>query len=248
MSKLRALLRAVSYATAVSSCLVPAAQGANPSVIRGAFIEFPPLAYTTDAGRAEGTFIDLAEDVAGRAGYDIRWQELPIERVYRYLENGNIDMWLGTAGVPELAPYTHEVDFHTGSVRLNAYSHEGAPPISSLGDLQGKRLILIRGYTYWRLLDHLKDDPDTLVTVAPSHLAAIRMLAFKRGDYLINFQAPMDNLLENTPEPGLRYDNLLTWPLTMVFSGKAPDTGKMIKELNRAWRTMQDDAEAIGQE
>lgn len=248
MSKFQSLLRSVSFATALSVCLAPVAHGADPSVIRGSFIEFPPLAYTTDDGQVKGSFIDLAEDVAARAGYDIHWQELPIERVYRYLENGSIDMWLGTAGVPELQPYTHETDFHTGSVRLNAYSREGAAPISGVEDLQGKRVILIRGYTYWRILDHLKDDPDTVVTVAPSHRSAVRMLAFKRGDYLINFQSPMDNILEDHPLPGLRRDSLLSWPLTLVFSQMAPGTDRMIEDLNSAWRAMQEEAEIIEQE
>ena len=169
--------------------------------------------------------------------------------------NGSTVTWItvtSTCGwgrrVPELASYTHETDFHTGSVRLNAYSRQGAAPITGIEDLQGKRLILIRGYTYWRLLDHLKDDPDTVITVAPSHLSGIRMLAFKRGDYLINFQSPMDNLMKNLSVPGLKYDNLLKWPLTFVFSQKAPGTRKMIEDLNRAWRTMKDNTEIIGQE
>lgn len=248
MNKLRSILSALSFTMAVSGCLTPNAHGEDRPVIRGSFIEFPPLAYTTDAGEAEGTFIDLAEGVADQAGYDIRWQELPIERVYLYLERGDIDMWLGSASVPELASYTQETDFRTGSIRLNVYSREGTVPVSGLADLQGKRLILIRGYTYWRLLDHLKDDPDTLITVAPGHRSAIRMLAFKRGDYLINFQSPMDNILKTSPRPGLRHDNLLKWPLTLVFSRKAPATGKMIKDLNRAWRTMQDDGDIMEQE
>lgn len=248
MSKFRRTLAAVSLAAAVASLAFHTALAEGRPVIRGAFIEFPPLAYTTDTGDVEGTFIDLSEEVADRAGYDITWQELPIERVYLYLKQGEIDMWLGSAGVPELAPYTRETDFHTGSIRLNAYSREGADRISTLDDLQGKSLILIRGYTYWRLLDPLKEDPQTRVTIAPSHLSAIRMLAFKRGDYLINFQSPMDNLLQDFPMPGLQYDNLLKWPLTLIFSREAPDTERMIEALNSAWDTMQESTEMIGQE
>ena len=74
------------------------------------------------------------------------------------------------------------------------------------------------------------------------------MLAFKRGDYLINFQSPMDNLLQDFPMPGLQYDNLLKWPLTLIFSREAPDTERMIEALNSAWDTMQESTEMIGQE
>lgn len=248
MSKLRRTIGAVSLAAALASFPSHAANAEDRPVIRGAFIEFPPLAYTTDTGEVEGTFIDLSETIADRAGYHITWQELPIERVYLYLEHGDIDMWLGSAGVPELAPYTREADFHTGSIRLNAYSREGAARIASIEDLRGQSLILIRGYTYWRLLDPLKEDPDTQVTIAPSHLSALRMLAFKRGDYLINFQSPMDNLLQDAPLPNLQYDNLLDWPLTLVFSEKAAGTDRMVEDLNSTWENMQEDTEMIGQQ
>lgn len=238
MSKLRRLFKAASFTALVTGCLATPVDAADRPVMRGAYIEFPPLAYTTDSGALEGSFIDLVEAIADRAGYDIHWQGLPIERVYLYLKQGEIDFWPGSAGVPELAPFTMETDFFTGSIRLNAYTREGAEPVLDIDDLRGKSLILIRGYTYFRLLDPLKEDPRTHITVAPSHLSAIRMLAFKRGDYLINFQSPMENTLESFPFPGLRHDNLLSWPTTLVFSHKASGSGQMVQDMNRAWQAM----------
>lgn len=215
-------------------------QADDRPVIRAGFIEFPPLAFTADNGEAEGTFIDLSERIADRAGYRIEWQGLPIGRVYLYLERGDIDMWPGSAGVPELAPYTRETAFSPGSIRLHAYRHADTPAVRNIDELQGSSLILIRGYTYFRLLDHLTDDPDTFITLAPNHRAAVRMLSVRRGDYLINFQAPMDALLENSSaSPGLEHDNLLSWPLTFVFSTAAPGTNTMIADFNRAWASLQ---------
>ena len=241
MSKLRCLFRTASLTALVTGCLATSAYATDRPVMRGAYIEFPPLAYTTESGALEGSFIDLVEAIADRAGYDIQWQGLPIERVYLYLKQGEIDFWPGSAGVPELAPFTMETDFLTGNIRLNAYTREGAAPVSDIDDLRGKNLILIRGYTYFRLLDPLKEDPDTRVTVAPSHLSAIRMLAFRRGDYLINFQSPMEDTLERHPFPGLRHDNLLSWPTTLVFSLKAPDSEQMVQDMNRAWQAMKEE-------
>ncbi|MFC4258790.1 substrate-binding periplasmic protein [Marinobacter lacisalsi] len=245
MSKLRTFFRDASFVTMIASSLMPFAYAADRPVIRSAYIEFPPLAYTTESGELEGSFIDLTEAIADRAGYDIVWQGLPIERVYLYLEYGEIDMWPGSAGIPELAPFIRETDFHTGSIQLNAYSRAGAEPVSEIQDLRGKSLILIRGYTYFRLLDHLKEDPDTGITIAPNHLSAIRMLAFERGDYLINFQSPMENSLEISPLPGLRYDNLLKWPTTLIFSRNAPGTDKMLEDMNRAWRSMKEEGARV---
>lgn len=216
----------------------------DQAVIRAAFIEFPPLAYTNEDGQAEGSFIDLTEKIAERAGYQVDWQELPIGRVYLYLEQGIIDLWPGSANVPELAPYTRETSFLPGTIRLNAYHLDDTPPAYELEDLRGNRLILIRGYTYFELLEPLKEDPDTFITVAPDHRSAIRMLKYRRGDYLVNFQSPMDAVLAQFPVESLTYNNLLHWPLNFVFSASAPGTETMILDFNRAWAELQ--AEGVG--
>ena len=212
---------------------------ADREIIRAAFIEFPPLTFTNEQGQAEGSFIDLTEKIARRAGYQVNWQELPIGRVYLYLEQGIIDLWPGSASVPELASYTRETNFLPGTIRLNAYHLDDTPPAYELEDLQGSRLILIRGYTYFGLLESLKADPETFITVAPDHRSAIRMLRYRRGDYLVNFQAPMDALLAQSPMDTLTYNNLLSWPLNFVFSASAPGTETMILDFNRAWIELQ---------
>ncbi len=206
-------------------------------VIQGAFIEFPPLAYVNASGQAEGSFIRQAEQIADCAGYDIHWKQLPIGRVYLYLENGNIDMWIGSAGVPELEDYTLETDFHVRYISLNAYHRRETPAIEEIDELKGNNLILIRGYTYWRILDHLKEDSDTTIAVAPDHHSAIRMLKFKRGDYLVNFQSPMGEIISEHPFPGLQSSKLLEWPLTFVFSRKPAHTRQMVEDFNQAWRS-----------
>ncbi|WP_167812664.1 substrate-binding periplasmic protein [Marinobacter daqiaonensis] len=207
--------------------------------IRAAYVEFPPLSYTDNSGEAAGEIVGLAKRLAEHAGYDITWQELPVGRAYLYLEHGIIDLWLGSAGVPKLAPFTLEAAFQPGNIRLNAYYREDTPPVDSIPDLQGKSLILIRGYTYWQLLDRFREDPNTAITIAPSHRSAIRMLAVKRGDYLINFQSPMDNILSQSPSPDLQYSNLLERPMAFVFSREAPDTDQMVNALNRAWTELE---------
>ncbi|MGM0571106.1 substrate-binding periplasmic protein [Marinobacter sp.] len=237
---MKRLIHSLSLALLAGVLMAAAGAVANDEkVIRAAFIEFPPLATRNDNGQPEGSFIRMTEQVAQRAGYSIQWQELPIGRVYLYLEQGEIDLWPGSAGVPELAGFTRETPFSAGSIQLNAYSRNDTGAIESLEELRGKRLILIRGYTYFRLLDELKADPDTYVTIAPDHASAIRMLAFRRGDYLINFQAPMDATLARTPLPGLVQTNLLSWPLGFIFSTAAPGTETMIREFSRAWSELQ---------
>ncbi|SES69639.1 polar amino acid transport system substrate-binding protein [Marinobacter segnicrescens] len=239
---MKRFLQTLSLAIMAGTLVMAASAAATDrKTIRAAFIEFPPLAYSGADGHPEGSFIHFTEELARRAGYEVAWQGLPIERVYLYLERGDIDLWPGSAGVPELAGFTHETDFRPGEIRLNAYHRGDTPPVKSLEDLQGKRLILIRGYTYFRLLDELKVDPNTYVTLAPDHQSAIRMLAFRRGDYLVNFQAPMEVTIERSPLPDLAHTNLLSWPLSFIFSASAPGTRLMARRFNQAWQELQGD-------
>lgn len=207
-------------------------------VIRGAYLDFPPLALTNAAGQPEGTFITLANRLANEAGYDIVWQELPISRVYLYLRHGRIDLWLGSAGVQEIEPFVEEADFYPMEIRLNAYHRDSTPPVDDIPALEGKRLILIRGYTYWRLLDKFIESPDTPVTLAPDHQSAMRMLAFNRGDYLINFADPMNHILAQSPFEGLQVSPLLNWPLTLIFSRHTENLELVVTDINKAWRDL----------
>ena len=84
------LFHITSLTAAIAGCLITSATASDRPVIRGAYIEFPPLAYTTESGELEGTFIELVDTIADRAGYDIHWQGLPIERVYLYLK---LEIW-----------------------------------------------------------------------------------------------------------------------------------------------------------
>lgn len=207
-------------------------------VIRGAYLDFPPLARTNAEGQPEGSFIALANRLAEEAGYDIVWQELPISRVYLYLRHGSIDLWLGSSGVQEIEPFVQEADFYPIQILLNAYHRDSTAPVDNIQALEGKRLILIRGYTYWRLLDTFIESPDTPVTLAPNHESALRMLAFNRGDYLINFADPMNHTLARSPFDGLQASPLLNWPLTLIFSRKTDNVEQVVADINRAWRTL----------
>lgn len=215
-----------------------AVQADDRPVLQGAYLDFPPLAITNAQGEAEGSFIELAERLADKSGYRIEWQELPIGRVYLYLQHGTVDFWLGSSGVQQITSYTREVDFQPMRIRLNAYHKDSTPTVAGIDDLAGTRLILIRGYTYWRLFDRFIQSDDTPTTQAPDHQSALRMLAFDRGDYLINFEAPMDHVLAQSPFPGLTSSSLVDWPLTLVFSRHTHDLEQVLDDFNEAWQAL----------
>ncbi|MFO7787352.1 MAG: transporter substrate-binding domain-containing protein [Halospina sp.] len=209
-------------------------EGQRP-VLKGAYIEFPPLTYTSEQGKPTGPYMEAANRLAREAGYEIEWRSLPIDRIYLYLRKGKLDLWLGSQGVPALSDSTLEPDFSFREIRLQAYHLRETDPVSSIRDLRGRHLILIRGYTYMDRLDPIMEAEETRVDQASTHPAALRMLKAGRGDYLLDFEAPVAQALERLSLPEITHSPITTWGTTLVFSQETDDVEGIIRDFEGAW-------------
>ncbi|XOZ32620.1 substrate-binding periplasmic protein [Halomonadaceae bacterium KBTZ08] len=230
---LHVLLIAIAFNTVLSSH-AEAGEGKSP-VLKGAYIEFPPLSYTTNQGTPAGRHLNAANRLARAAGYEIEWRGLPIDRIYLYLREGRLDLWLGSKGVPTLAEWTLEPAFSLPPVHLNAYHMRGTQPVSDITDLKGKHLILIRGYTYRERLEPATQAETTQVDHASTHRAGLRMLKAGRGDYLLDFEAPVTQTLQEVSVPGITPSPLTQWGTTLVFSRKTRAVRAIVRDFEQTW-------------
>lgn len=207
-------------------------------ILKGAYTEFPPLTYTDSQGQPAGAYLDYASRLASRAGYDIEWRSLPIDRIYLYLKEGRLDLWLGSKGVPAISAWTQEPDFSLRPIRLNAYHLEETEPVDGVSDLHGEELIIIRGYTYLDHLDQWLATNDPRIGQASTHRAALRMLEAGRGDYLLDFKAPVADALETLTIPNLTHSPITSWGTTLVFSARIPNTESLIRDFEQAQRRL----------
>ena len=90
--------------------------------LRAGYIHFPPIAYTDENGKAQGTIIDLTNELAAMNGYRVKWVNYPINRIYRTLNTGDIDFWPGSPNVPALEGFTVESQPLGISVKLCAFA------------------------------------------------------------------------------------------------------------------------------
>ncbi|MEQ6885707.1 transporter substrate-binding domain-containing protein [Salicola sp. Rm-C-2C1-2] len=231
---LRILLTAVVWNLVLIARLSAAQE--QSAVLKGAYIEFPPLTYTNEQGAPAGLHIETTNRLAQKAGYKIDWRSLPIDRIFLYLQKGNLDVWLGAQDVPMLAEWTREPGFSFGQIRLNAYHKETTEPVSAIPDLRGKHLIMIRGYTYLDRLDDVVEAAETQVDHASTHRAGLRMLQADRGDYLLDFEAPVTQALETLSLPAITDSPLTGWNTTLVFSKRADHSeDAIIRDFESAW-------------
>lgn len=219
-----------------AAVLPSAASPAEPTqVLRAAYIDFPPLSYTDESGKPAGEGIELTQSVAREAGYELEWREYPLGRIYHSFQNGLIDLWPGSSGVPAIQPYTLETRKAPGmSTRLYAYHLEPTPGVQSLEQIQNRRLILIRGYTYLNKLDKLREANQDIV-VAPNHRSGLRLLALNRGDYLLDFGRPLEEAAKSVRVENLQRSLLDEWRLALVVSKKLPDAQAVVERLDQAF-------------
>ncbi|MEH6564402.1 MAG: transporter substrate-binding domain-containing protein [Halopseudomonas sp.] len=203
-------------------------------VLNAGYITFPPIAYTDADGNAQGSIIDLTNALAADSGYQINWINYPINRIYHSLSTGDIDFWPGSPAVPALQNFTLSSKPLGISVKLCAFSLPDQPVLNNPNELADKQLVLIRGYTYRGQLEKVFDQAQYRPIVAPDHAAAMELLVKGRGQYLISYGHPMQQVLQDYPLRETRCNPLDEWPLVYVISLRNPQAQLIADKLDAA--------------
>ncbi|QSP96447.1 transporter substrate-binding domain-containing protein [Marinobacter salinisoli] len=185
---------------AVAVCPAVVAAGEAPGsadVLRIGYSEFPPFEYRADNGEPAGAFIDITRALVAEAGYEAEFVYLPTSRIYLYLKKGKLDVWPGLTNIPSLQGQILESWASPFSDMLSAWQLKTSAPLTHFNELKGKTVIVIAGYTYSGLIEWLKSSDGIRVTEAPNHRAAIEMLKLNRGDYLLDYSAPVRDILSD---------------------------------------------------
>jgi len=230
------LVRIIALIACMASSVV-FAQEQEPElfpVLRAAYVNFPPLTYTDVNGEPAGYYITLTEQAAQRAGYRLTWRELPIGRIFLQLKRGEVDLWPGVGGMPNLQEVSVETTAQIGELTMAAFGFRDVQHTCKFGDLAGSRLILMSGYTYFGTLDFLKDDGQTRFGFAPHHRAGLGMLTRGRGDYFIDYIEPLSTVLAEQPIVGLKWCELRKSRLAILVSRKIENHQVIVEQINTA--------------
>ncbi|RYJ63973.1 substrate-binding periplasmic protein [Pseudomonas songnenensis] len=236
-------LKAFLYLALVTVLGLPAEAMADPGtqrILNVGYYEFAPAIYTDAYGTARGELAELTRRVARQAGYGVRFRALPSARLYGALESGSIDLWPGAQGKPELAAHTLEGRHTLSQINLNLYHRAGTPAPRIPEDLAGKALILIGGYSYWPNINALLEDPalDLRLLRTSNHLSALEMLRRKRGDYLLDYQIPVEQARQRLQMEELPYLRLTQVPIHFIVSRHARDAEAVVTALDQAYESL----------
>ncbi len=204
--------------------------------LRIAYVEFPPITFRNDDGDADGELINITRKVVREAGYLPDFVHLPISRVYLYLKNGQIDVWPGLTNIPTLNGEVLESWVSPMPVQLSVWYHnDRGRPLEHFDQLSGKRVIVVAGYTYAGLIDWLNQAEDIRITEAPNHRAAINMLKRNRGDYVLDYRQPIEQILTEPSDDHIRQSEVRTRNAAWLFSLALPRATILREEFDDAY-------------
>lgn len=209
---------------------------ATAKTLRIAYVEFPPITFRNDEGNADGELIDITRKVVVEAGYVPDFVHLPINRVFLYLKNGQIDVWPGLTNIPILNGEALESWVSPMPVQLSVwYCRDKGRPLEHFDQLSGKRVIVVAGYTYAGLIDWLNQAEDIRITEAPNHRAAINMLKRNRGDYVLDYRQPIEQILTAPSDDHILQSEVRTRNTAWLFSLANPRAAILRDEFDDAY-------------
>ncbi|HLA31333.1 MAG TPA: transporter substrate-binding domain-containing protein [Pseudomonas sp.] len=238
MPKLLCLMLAAVLWCGASHAATPAA--AKPLVQVG-YYEFPPYSYSDSQGRPSGAILRLTKRLLEHAGYSAEIRAYPSARLYSGLQDGSVQVWPGAPGKPELLEHSLETRNQVGEIVLNLYFRRDTLLPRLPEDLKGRGLIMITGYSYWQPVNQLINDPALAIEQhrTSTHTAALEMLQRRRGDFLLDYQTPVEQARKNLGISELPFLQLQRIPLKLIVSRHAPGAEALRDALDRAYEELQ---------
>lgn len=220
-------------------CSISLAIGAE---IKTGIINFPPFYVVNENGKHSGLCLDILVATLKKAKLDYNIHSYPPMRLFRNLNTGTTDLFLGIKGSPEYDEQVYYSKTPISHIQLRVYATGNTPLPSVKNDLVGKNVIAIRGYGYGGLINYLVDPKNEInVMYNSQHGAAFLMLKNKRAEYLLDYKHPADRVLQELIISDLKYVNLDEVGLFFIVSKKSPNALQLMEKLETAYNTLREE-------
>lgn len=169
-------------------------------VLKFAMIDSKPYYYLED-NEYKGEAIKYISRICNKAGYSYAAYMYPVKRLLKYIETGEIDIAFIPEGLVNKEK-TILANQRTSTLEIGLYYDKNKQPQIDLSDLNGKRIVVIKNYTYSGFLDKLKSlYPEIKTVIANDPSSTFKMLDYGRGDLVLAYRRiteaskiPIDNL------------------------------------------------------
>lgn len=197
---------------------------------------FPPYVYFDIDGELTGLWMTQLAPALEEAGITYNAIHIPIRRFYVSAATGKIDLFAmprGRAGMENVLfsekPFSH--------FDLRAFWLDDANAISSLSELAGRKVVLIKGYSYGGKLEaEISAEQRSQFVVANDQKIALKMLVDKEVDFVLGYWAIMAFLQKNSPDLQINNIKIAELPIYLAMHENAENAEQLMQKFNDAVR------------
>lgn len=178
---------------------------------------FPPHSQIDElTGKCVGRIVTITQKILAEYNINVDVVCAPPIRIYRLLENAEVDFTINIKSTQALPKDIVFVDTPFSTLQLDLYSHKNA--------LAMKSIAAIRGFSYHGFRTKLLDEGYEFFDL-PTSISAIQLFIKKRTSHLISYRAPVDYYIEEQQlnfKETVFVEPLLEIPTYFGISGQSP--------------------------
>ena len=183
---------------------------------------FPPHSRLDElTNKCVGRFITITEKILAEYAIDVDVICAPPIRIYRLLENADVDITINIKSTKALPKDIVFVETPFSTLTLDLYSHKNAQSINSIA--------AIRGFSYHGFRTKLTEQGYEFFDL-PTSISAIQLFLKKRTNHLISYRSPVDYYIQEKNlkiEDGVAVLPLITVPTYYGISGQSRHREKL---------------------
>lgn len=211
--------------------------------LRIGYVEFPPMTYTDQNGEPAGLLMESAIKTIEKAGFDWEAVSLPANRIGSLMATGQIHVWLGLDTLPQFKGNTHVGAAVVEKLTLRAYTIGQKPPIHSLQDLNGKTLLILRGYSYGGWTSYIKNPANDIryleFNTHEKAFERLKILSERINDlYLLNYKHPSDIVLQKLVLPNIQFNQISSFDMHFVVTKKMVEAEAILERIETAFQQL----------
>lgn len=211
------------------------------------YIEFPPVTFTNDQGKPDGYLMAIMRQVLEEAGYRYTIRPYPTNRMIRNMGNGSVDLWIGAITIPELNPHVVHSEHPVTDIHFNAYYTKDIGPITQPEHLIGKRVIIMRGYSYNGWKKYIVDPKNNIWHFqTDDHAHALLALSKGRGDVLLDYRRPVATAMKKSGFTNIQSNEVFSQPLYFLISKKTPNAQAIVEHLDQVHMALKNAGTLVG--
>ena len=224
MSKLKTLLFALLFVSSLSQA----------TSLKLGSPYFPPYVYFDIDGELTGTWMTQLSPVLKNAGLSFSAVHVPIKRFYSSAATGKIDLFAMPKGLPGMEnvlfsarPFSH--------FDLRVFWLDSADGVATLSELAGRKVALIKGYSYGgKLSTEIDSQQRSQFVVADDQRQALRMLMNGDVNYVLGYWAIMTHLQKAFPNQQVNNAKISELPIYFAIHQNAENAQKLMQQFDAA--------------